>query len=534
MRSDIMWDRWDEVDEIFARALERPYEQRHEFIVQASGDDAALLETLTALVAASERAETDFAGPADALLREVFGNAPAGGVVPERTPGELLGRYRLIRELGRGGMATVFEAERADGLYEQRVAIKLLRHGIEGNELAQRLQLETRILSNLAHPGIAQLLDAGTTEDKQPFFVMELVEGEPITSWADRQRLDIDSRLDLFVQVADAVGFAHKRLVVHRDIKPSNVLVANDGRVKLLDFGIAKLLEPESVGAAEADQTTRWMTPVYAAPEQFLGRPVTTATDVYGLGGLLYELLAGKRPFEDRTGSDYSLASAVCESVPDAPSAVVAGSPGSAASRGTQPERLRRLLAGDLDAIVSKALRKEPEDRYPSAEALAEDVRRHRTGFPVAARAGLRSYRLRKFLERHWWSVGAAAAIILTLAVSSLVLWRQQIQTAEARDNAAQAAAVATMEAENARLVIDFLADVFRGRDPMQAPSDTLTARERLAWGSERVDQEFSDRPYGVLTGLGPIRTIVRRSRPVVVGTLTLDSMDRCLPTCSG
>jgi eukaryotic-like serine/threonine-protein kinase len=489
MPTRVSLERWREVDELFAHALEYPRELRGSFLAEACGGDRALFDTVSSLVAASESAEQEFEAPAEALLRQAFSGPPDDRTAATTlAPGDTIGRYRLIRVIGHGGMATVFEAERVHGTYEQRVAVKLLRSGVDGAEIARRFQVEAQILSRLVHPNIARLLDAGTTNDGQPYLVMELVDGEPITNWADRHRLDVDARLDLFAQVSDAVGFAHTHLIVHRDLKPANVLVGHDGQVKLLDFGIAKLLEPDGSAPMETRPTTRWMTPGYASPEQILGRPVTTATDVHGLGLLLYELLAGRRPFDDGTLLGFDLDLAICEQSPTRLSAAVSASPSIADARGTVPDRLRRRLAGDLDAIVAKSLRKPPEERYASVRGMAKDIERHRTGFPVEAREGLRAYGARKFVSRHRVGVIATAAIATILIGSSLTLWRQQLATAEARDQAAT-------QAENAGLVIDFLADVFRGRNPEQGPSDTLTARELLAWGSERVDTEFADRP---------------------------------------
>ena len=489
MPSRVSLERWREVDEMFAQALEQPPALRDAFLAESCGGDLALRDTVADLIAASDSAELQFEAPAEALLRQAFsGPHEENGGGPSYDPGDFVGRYRLIREIGRGGMATVYEAERAHGTYEQRVAIKLLRRGANSAEIARRFHVEAQILSRLTHPNIARLLDGGRTDDGQPFLVMELVEGEPIVEWADRHRLDVDARLDLFGQVADAVGFAHKHLIVHRDLKPSNVLVGRDGQVKLLDFGIAKLLENGTPSALETRPTTRWMTPGYASPEQILGRPVTTATDVHGLGLLLYELLAGRRPFGDDTMSGFDVDLAICEQPPTRPSAVVSDAREVADARNTVPERLSRRLSGDLDAILAKSLRKEPDERYASVGVMARDIERHRTGFPVEARAGLRAYAARRFVRRHRLAVIASAAVVVTLAGASLTLWRQQLATAEARDRAA-------IEAENAGLVIDFLADVFRGRNPEQAPSDTLTARDLLAWGSQRVDVEFADRP---------------------------------------
>ena len=478
---DLIDHRWQDVDRIFAAALELPEFERQGFVDAECGDDGALRETITTLLTST--ADPVLTGPGTRLLRAALGvpDAQPAAAVAER---ERIGSYVVARELGRGGMATVYEAERADGEFEQRVAIKLLR-GVDSVDVARRFRAERQIMSSLVHPNIARLLDGGTTDDGLPYLVMELVEGEPITRYADRKELDVDGRIDLFLQAAEAVQYAHSRLVVHRDIKPSNVLVAADGRVRLLDFGIAKLLEQEE-GEEAAPKTrpaTRWMTPEYASPEQVLGAPITTATDVHGLGVLLFELLAGRRPFAAEGRSGFEIERAICEEAAPAPSSVVieAGPAGAG-------NALRRRLAGDLDAIVGKALRKAADERYGSAEELRADLVRHREGFPVAAREGLRSYRARKFVSRHRLGVGVAAAFLFVMLLAGAALVRQNTETQRERDRA-------ETEAENAQVVVDFLSDVFRGKDPGQAPSDTITARELLAWGVERVDSEFADRP---------------------------------------
>ncbi len=406
----------------------------------------------------------------------------------------------------------MFEAERADGAFQSTVAVKLLR-GVSTEDLKRRFLAERQILSSLEHPSISRLLDGGSTSDGRPFLVMERVEGDPITTWADNRALTVTERVELFQDVAAAVQYAHTRLVVHRDIKPSNVLVGKeDGAVKLLDFGIAKLLGDHQAQEPDPESRafTRWMTPEYASPEQVRGLAVTTATDVHALGVLLYELLTGRRPFGGPEISDFEVGRAICEEVPILPSAAVSESkissnpetslPGPSAEaiarrRRTTPDRLRREIEGDLDAIVAKCLRKNPEDRFPSVQAMMDDLDRFRTGFPVRAREGMGAYRARKFLGRHRIGVGATAAIVLILSGSSALLALQQRHMREERDRANEAAARATVAAEDKQVVIDFLADVFRGRDPAQAPSDTLTARELLAWGTERVGSEFSDRP---------------------------------------
>ncbi len=506
--ADLIWKRWDEVDHLFDQALDLAEEERVPFLEDACAGDTLLLDTLSRLLEASSRAAGVLSGPGSELLQAAFvprGSRPSW---PNPRPGAVVGRYRLIREIGRGGMANVYEAERTDGVLGRRVAVKLLR-GVDSEDVTQRFGAERRILSSLAHPNIARLLDGGATEAGRPYFVMELVRGEPVTRWADRRRLGIPERLRLFVQVLDAVQYAHSRLVVHRDIKPSNVFVSDDGRVHLLDFGIAKLLDDGEDRAPLTRPATRWMTPEYASPEQILAQPITTATDVHALGVLLYELLAGRRPFGSDGEGAFELERAICEDPPAPPSSAatlhlqapvdgggtVPSPEAVAAARGTLPPRLRRALAGDLDAVVGKALRKQPEERYRSAQEMADDLMRFLSGFPVRAREGLRMYRARKFVRRHWLAVTATAALMVVLAASAAILTRLQAETARQRNLASAAAARAETEAENAGLVIDFLADVFRSGDPSQAPNDTLTARGLVEWGAQRVDSEFTDRP---------------------------------------
>ncbi|MCA9739078.1 MAG: serine/threonine protein kinase [Gemmatimonadetes bacterium] len=492
--SAALWARWEEIDPLLEAALERPPTERHLFLVEACRGDPELLEAVTTLLTASAGPASD-PRPGDALLEAAF---TAGGPSedPDLEPGTRIGRYRILAEIGRGGMATVYEAERADGVFEQRVALKLLQGGVARAGVVQRFLDERRILSALAHPNIARILDGGSTEDGRPYLVMERVHGEPITRWADRHGLDVPARLALFGQVAEALQFAHTHLVVHRDLKPGNVLVTEDGTVKLLDFGIAKLLESPEAASLQTQAGARWMTPAYASPEQIRGDPVTTATDVHAAGILLFELLTGGRPFGPELHG-FDLERAICESPAPAASAHVQSrpDPSVARARGETPVTLARRLSGDLDAILLKALRKEPEERYASLQALHDDVERYRAGFPVSAREGMWSYRARKFAARNRWQVGTAATVAFVLAGAAGLLVRQQRVTALERDRANAAAATAETEAENAQLVIGFLADVFRGRDPEQAPADTLTVRELLQWGRERVSTEFDERP---------------------------------------
>jgi serine/threonine-protein kinase len=481
---DPITDRWSEVDRLYEEALGMPVMERERFLTEACGADRGLFDTVSRLLTASARFEQALSGLPAEFAEAAFSTPSETG----RLQGQDLqvGPYRLLREVQRGGMATVYEAERADGAFTKRVAIKLLR-GVD-SDLTSRFLAERQILSELSHPHIARILDGGSTERGEPYLVMEWVDGERITRWADEQQLDVPARLELVQQVAEAVQYAHSHLVVHRDIKPSNVLVDADGQVHLLDFGIAKLLDTDHADGPGTRTATRWMTPEYAAPEQLLGQPVTTGTDVYALGVLLHELLTGRRPLQGET-PDLRLGLATSErALPTMSSVVDAADLEIAARRGTSPAGLRRALAGDLDAIVAKALRRAPTDRYPTPRDLADDLARHLDARPVEARAGLRTYRARLFLRRHRVGLAVAASVFLALSTATILLARERARVAEA-------ASLAEIEADRGRAVIDFLADIFRGRDPTTAPSDTITARELLAWGTERVESEFDDRP---------------------------------------
>ena len=363
-------------------------------------------------------------------------------------PGSRLGPYRVIRRIGAGGMGAVYLAERDDQTFEKRVAIKLCVRAPWATNTARRFREERQILAALEHANIARLLDGGTSPDATPYLVMEYVDGVPIDEYCDSRRLPVTERLQLFRDVCAAVQFAHQRLVVHRDIKPSNVLVTPSGAVKLLDFGIAKLLaHDEGTAREETAAQDRLFTPEYASPEQILGKPISTATDVYQLGVLLYHLLTGRRPYVVEQGSPHQIAMAICEQDPQRPSVATgrgeatardagalppASADAIASARGVTADGWRRRLRGDLDAIVIKALRKEPERRYGSAEQFSEDIRRHLTGLPVAARAGSRGYRARRFLWRNRVAV-AALAIVLAALVGGLgvATWQARVAQTE-------------------------------------------------------------------------------------------------------
>lgn len=485
---------WDRVDELFEMALDLPEEQREVFLQEACADSPQLLPRLRRLLKAESRVGSFLEEPSPALPWEVLEGISRGAPGPlEAMEGQTVDRYRILGVLGQGGMSTVYRAERADGVYQQEVALKVLRGDPAPEDLASRLESERQILASLSHPNICRILDGGVTDDGRPFLVMDLVEGLPIHDFADRRNLSVEERLRLFLQVTRAVQYAHQNLIVHRDLKPSNILVDQRGHVVLLDFGIAKLLDPQ--GAAGEAQT-RVMTPEYAAPEQILGRTVTTATDVHALGVILNELLTGVRPFGDQTTSGYEVAKAICETEPRPPSSLIASAiQDPSPARRTSPTRLRRTLAGDLDAVVLKALRKDPEDRYPSAEAFARDMESFLQGRPVEAREGATFYRAKKFVLRHRLAMGMAAIMALLVITGGTALIRSQSLAAMERDRAQQAAQEARREAENAQAAVGFLADVFKGGNPTQSPGDTLTALELLEWGDQRARAEFENNP---------------------------------------
>jgi serine/threonine-protein kinase len=374
--------------------------------------------------------------------------------------------------------------------------------GLAAPERVGRFLVERRVLARLEHPNVARLLDAGVADEGTPWFAMEYVRGEPIDRYCDRRRLTVADRLALFERVCDAVAYAHRNLVVHRDLKPANVFVAEDGTPKLLDFGIAKLLEEEEAGLTGTG--LRLLTPEYAAPEQLTGGPVTVAADVYSLGVMLYELLCGRRPyyFASRTAGD--IERAVLTADPARPSAAAtrpggrrqaegpggAGAPEQvAAARATDPAHLARRLAGDLDAIALRALAKEPARRYPSAEALLDDLRNHRAGRPVRARPDTGRYRARTFVRRNRTAVAAAALLVGVLAAFAATAAVQQRATARERDRAEAALAEARRETATAEAVTTFLTELFAASDPYQHGGDTVTARQLLERGAARVDR---------------------------------------------
>ncbi len=433
-------------EELLKKTLQIEPARRTEFIQHACGDNATL------------RTKVEFL-----LATEPEANKASPSIVKGDNADieRRIGPYKLIRELGQGGMGAVYLSERADASFHQRVAIKLVRRGMEYDEVIRRFRHERQILASLDHPNIARLLDGGTTEDGVPYFVMEYIEGEPIDDYCNDRNLSVAERLKLFRAVCAAIHYAHQNLVIHRDLKPDNILITSEGVPKLLDFGIAKILSPESFDLTVA-QTATWarpMTPAYASPEQVRGLPLTTASDVYSLGVLLYELLTGQRPYEVRGISHRDIEQIVCEAEPEKPSTMISRLATGADARATQnrvadtqietsieptvtvsadkvlstqAEALRKQLEGDLDNIVLMALRKEPQRRYASAEQLAEDIRRHQEGLPVIARPNTFNYIAAKFVRRNRAAVMAAALVLLALVGGIIATaWQARVARGE-------------------------------------------------------------------------------------------------------
>lgn len=432
---------WEEVREVVDAVLDLPPEQRSPYLDRAC-PDSSVRRYVDSLILSFDQAGDFLDEPVIAIHSEVP-PSPAASLTGKR-----VGAYQIVSEIGRGGMGEVYCAVRADDQYRKEVAIKLIRAGRESNLVIARFKNERQILAGLEHPNIARLLDGGATPEGIPYFVMELIEGDSIIEYCNRRALDIRTRLNLFLDVCSAVQFAHQRLIIHRDIKPGNILVTSEGIPKLLDFGIAKIVDKDvETGRSEPTLTIfHALTPAYASPEQIKGGPLTTASDVYSLAVVLYELLAGLHPYHRVKGSPQEIAQAVCELEPEKPSTAALssgrehrGKPSPASIKGVpfvgvEKERLSRSLRGDLDNIVLMALRKEPERRYASAEKFAEDLRRHISNLPVVARKDTARYRAAKFALRHKAGASATAVVVLTLLIAFVITLRE-VRIAQRRFN---------------------------------------------------------------------------------------------------
>ena len=499
-------ERWHRIQAVLDAALDLPRERREAIVEEACAGDPQLRAEVERLLASCESAEHFLEEPAAEFAASLLADP---SLTPPTRVDAQIGAYRLIREAGRGGMGTVFLAERADDQYRKQVALKLVRRGMENEHSIRRFIEERQILASMEHPDIARLLDGGVTDDGLPYYVMEFVEGAPIDRYCDERRLTVDERLVLFCRVCEAVQYAHRALVVHRDLKPSNILVTADGGVKLLDFGIAKLL---AVDPTEALSTTadgmRVMTPECASPEQVRGDPISTASDVYSLGVLLCGLLCGHHPYRVFGLPPHEVARTILEVEPEPPSVAVmrvedaAFGSGEmitpervAAARGTTPDKLRRRLTGDLDVVTLKALEKDPARRYKSAEQLEGDLRRHLEGRPILARRGSVSYRMLKFARRNRiWVAAVALAAISLLGGTGAATWQSRRAMHQAQLAAAERDR-ARVEAAKSERVSAFLVGLFRAASPYEAGGDTVTARMLLDRGASRVRAELAAEP---------------------------------------
>ena len=470
-------DHWQVLEEIFYAAVELDPSARREYLDSACLENAALRSEVELLLSSADKTWGFFQKPWQAAAQQV---APRNQRIGER-----IGAYEVTGTLGEGGMGKVYLARRADELYEQKVAIKLVQTGAGYvRDLLMRFASERQILANLAHPNISRLLDAGLTADGFPYLVLEYIDGVPIDKYVAAKHLPLNERLAMFRDVCSAVSYAHANLVIHRDIKPANILVTAEGVPKLLDFGIAKLLQPAPMGNASAGLTTateRLMTPEYASPEQARGETVTTATDVYALGGLLYALFAGRPPFKVASTDPLEVARVICERPPTRPSATME-------EESSLPAPDRKRLRGDLDNIVLKALRKEPEKRYASVGDLSEDIRRYLEGFPLQAGSQAWTYALQKFVLRHTAAVSFAALMAIAVIGFSIAMG---VLAQRARRERAHA----VREQQKSEQEAGFLSSLFRSATPDVERGKTITARDVLDLSTGRAHRELAAQP---------------------------------------
>ena len=443
---------WENVKEVFLAASERPFDERAAFIAEKCGEDIELLKEVDSLLAAYD-SDTQFIETPAVDLSSILPNETTNGA------GKNFGKYKVVREIGRGGMGAVFLAQRDDGEFEQQVAVKVLSQALPDSEIVRYFKREREILASLNHPFIARLLDGSVTPEGLPFFVMEYIEGATVLEFASRENLSVNERLRLFTRICEAVSFAHRNFIVHRDIKPNNILVTNDGTPKLLDFGLAKIINrsisdkdiflPETAFLA--------MTPAYASPEQMRGQPITTASDIYSLGVVLFELLTGERPYQFNTDNLAEIVKVVCETEPSRPSSFIPRHSQNRVSTEINDHKTKgnkqqtKLLRGDIDNIVLMALRKEPARRYQTAEQFAGDINRHLEGLPVSARPNTFEYRAAKFVQRHTAGVLAASLILLTLigGIVATVWQAHKIQQEKAKAEAVNAFLEQTLKYAN-------------------------------------------------------------------------------------
>jgi serine/threonine-protein kinase len=464
---------WQVLDSLFHEALEQPKSSLDGFIERVRLNHPDIVDELVTMLDSHENAGGFLSNSAHGMMTI--------------NPGDIVGTWRILKEIGRGGMSTVYQAERNDGLFERTVAIKFMHGFMPGTDINARIQAEQRFLARLNHPNIATLIDAGVSESGRPYFILEYIDGKPITQYCDDQKLNIDQRLQLFEQVCQAVQFAHQHLIVHRDLKPSNILVDTNGNVKLLDFGIAKFLDDDQEIDSPKTRTGLYlMTPEYASPEQVLGNEITTTSDVYALGMLLCELLTGSLPYTLTDRNPIELGKIITQTKPTKPSTLITQGADLEARkrilqhRSSSHDQLKRRLKGDLDTIVLTALRKEPERRYGSVELLNQDIQRYRNHLPISARPEQTSYRIGKFIQRHRIGVSIAALVAIALiSITSIAVWQ-----ARQADN----------ERMKALMVIDVLEDMLSSPNPFEDGRDVRVV-DILEQTASKLETDFASYP---------------------------------------
>ncbi|MEY2562487.1 MAG: eukaryotic-like serine/threonine-protein kinase [Verrucomicrobiota bacterium] len=490
--------RWDRVKELFEAAADLAPRERAILLDRECAGDESLRAEIESLMASDAQTDGFIETPLAEIPRDLFPDAKE-----ESLAGRQFGAYQIIREIGRGGLGAVYLAARADDEYRKEVAIKLVRRGLDTDDILRRFRNERQILAQLDHPNIGRLIDGGTTEEGSPYFVMEYVKGEQIGAYCDAHRLTTASRLNLFRKVCAAVTYAHQNLVIHRDLKPSNILVTAEGEPKLLDFGIAKLLGPEEDALAQTSAGQQVMTPEYASPEQIRGEKITTASDVYSLGVLLYELLTGQRPYRLKTRTAAEISRAITEQEPQRPSTAVAQSDPLSSEfgpSGTGISHNPKSLRGDLDNIVLMAMRKQPTRRYASVAQFSEDIRRHLEGMPVIARKDTVRYRAGKFVRRHKVAVAAAALLLVTLFAGVFAATWEAKGARRAARLAAEERDRAVKQTARAEKVTAFLQKVLGFSDPGWASSNPkrnreATISEALVEAGRQAEVELANEP---------------------------------------
>jgi serine/threonine-protein kinase len=477
------------INSILREVFDMPEEERDQFIAEACGDDEALARKVRRMIEAGLEEDDDSWDVGLAQKGMLWGRLLADLAEPgsprsllSAREGDRIGPFTIIEQIGRGGMGEVYLAADSDSPDGQELALKIMNPGLS-EDLLRRFERERQILATMDHPAIARHVGGGVTDDGRAYIAMEYVDGLPVDLHCDQQRLPVEQRLRLFIDIARAVQYAHRCMIVHRDLKPSNILVTRSSRIKLVDFGIAKLLDPVAGLAAEPLTRTglQVMTPEYASPEQVVGGMVTAASDVYQLGVVLYELLTGSRPHRLTGSTSAEIERTICDEEPVAPSTAVTGTAAGeasledvAAARSTRPDRLVSQLKGDLDNIVLMGLRKEPERRYQSVEDLIRDIERHLAGRPISARPDTATYRLIKFMRRH--PIGLTATAVILALVISFTGYLVQQRHFRVQQDAARAEQVAA-----------FLEGLFDVAEPVPGVGETISAKDLLDRGAERM-----------------------------------------------